>query len=115
MRATNTALDTTQKKVADAYVGQLTDGPNTRSVGDTVRFVFKNELPPSSAVHFPGVEVPNAMDGAPFVTQPPVLPGKTFTYEFVANRSQVSMYHSHHHAERDDGMFGMVTTFIVKA
>ena len=78
-------------------------------VGDKVRFVFKNELPQSSAVHFHGLELPNSMDGVPFMTQDPVKPGETFVYEFVANRAQVSMYHSHHHAEHQvpDGQLGV--------
>jgi len=49
------------------------------------------------------------MDGVPFVSQDPVLPGKSFTYAFTAsNRPQVGMYHSHYHAEHQiaDGMAG---------
>jgi FtsP/CotA-like multicopper oxidase with cupredoxin domain len=78
-------------------------------VGDRVRFVFRNELPQSSGVHFHGMELPNSMDGVPFITQDPVLPDDEFVYEFVAERSQVSMYHSHHHAEHQvpDGLLGV--------
>jgi len=78
-------------------------------VGDKVRFVFTNKLPQSTGVHFHGMELPNSMDGVPFVTQDPILPGKTFVYEFTAVRSQVSMYHSHHHAEHQvpDGQLGV--------
>jgi Putative multicopper oxidases len=78
------------------------------NVGDHVKFVLKNELPQSTAVHFHGTELPNSMDGVPFVTQDPILPGKSFTYDFVASRAQVSMYHSHHHAEHQvpDGLVG---------
>ena len=48
------------------------------------------------------------MDGVPDVTQPPVKPGETFAYEFVAKGPAVGMYHSHHHAEHQvpDGLFG---------
>ena len=78
------------------------------NVGDHVKFVLKNELPQSTAVHFHGMDLPNAMDGVPFVTQDPILPGRSFTYDFVASRTQVSMYHSHHHAEHQvpDGRVG---------
>jgi FtsP/CotA-like multicopper oxidase with cupredoxin domain len=50
------------------------------------------------------------MDGVPDVTQPPVKPDEEFVYEFVAERSQVSMYHSHHHAEHQvpDGLLGVL-------
>ena len=49
------------------------------------------------------------MDGVPDVTQPPVKPGETFTYEFVAKGPALGIYHSHHHAEHQvpDGLFGV--------
>jgi manganese oxidase len=42
--------------------------------------------------------VPNSVDGVPFITQPVVKPGQTFTYEFVAKNPGSHMYHSHHNA-----------------
>ena len=77
--------------------------------GDHVRVVLDNQLPQSTAIHFHGITVPNAMDGVPDVTQPPVKPGETFTYDFVAaTHAEVGMYHSHHHAEHQvpDGLMG---------
>ena len=69
---------------------------------------MKNELPQSTSVHFHGIEVPNAMDGVPYITQDPIKPGKTFTYEFTANGPAVGMYHSHDYAlgQVSDGMAG---------
>jgi plastocyanin len=77
--------------------------------GDKVRLVLKNDLPQSTAIHLHGIDVPNAMDGVPDVTQPPVKPGEEFTYEFVAKGPAIGMYHSHHHAEHQvpDGLFGV--------
>ena len=76
--------------------------------GDKVAIVVKNELPQSTTVHFHGIEVPNAMDGVPYITQPPILPGKTFTYSFTAHGPAVGMYHSHDYALKQvpDGMAG---------
>jgi plastocyanin len=77
--------------------------------GDKVAIELKNDLPQSTALHLHGIDVPVGMDGVPFVTQPPILPGRTFTYRFTAtNRPQVGMYHSHYHAEHQiaDGMAG---------
>jgi len=76
--------------------------------GDHVRVVLDNQLPQSTAIHFHGIQVPNAMDGVPFVTQEPVKPGAQFVYEFVAKGPAVGMYHSHHHAEHQipDGLMG---------
>lgn len=66
--------------------------------GDRVRVVLHNELEESTSIHFHGVHTPNAMDGVPDITQPPVKPGETFVYEFVAKDPAVGMYHSHHDA-----------------
>lgn len=98
------------KKVkAWAYNGQV-PGPWIKvNVGDRVRLVLDNQLPQSTVVHFHGIDVPNSMDGVPDVTQPPIKPGKKFTYEFVAKGPAIGMYHSHHHAEHQvpDGLFGV--------
>ena len=52
------------------------------------------------------------MDGIPFVTQLPITPGETFTYEFVAKPSGSHMYHSHHNATDQVGR-GLLGAFIV--
>jgi FtsP/CotA-like multicopper oxidase with cupredoxin domain len=71
-------------------------GPMIRvTEGDQVRIVVKNDLPDATTVHWHGVEVPNAMDGVPGVTQDPIEPGESFTYEFVAKPAGTFMYHSH--------------------
>ena len=71
-------------------------GPMIRvTEGDQVRIVVKNELPDATTVHWHGIEVPNAMDGVPGVTQDPIEPGETFTYEFTAKPAGTFMYHSH--------------------
>ena len=71
-------------------------GPMIRvTEGDPVRIVVKNELPDPTTIHWHGVEVPNAMDGVPGVTQDPIQPGETFTYEFTAKPPGTFMYHSH--------------------
>ena len=71
-------------------------GPMIRvTEGDQVRIVVKNELPDATTIHWHGVEVPNGMDGVPGVTQDPIEPGETFTYEFTAKPAGTFMYHSH--------------------
>lgn len=44
---------------------------------------FRNRLTEHSAIHWHGVRVPHAMDGVPYITQPPVRPGESFTYKFA--------------------------------
>jgi FtsP/CotA-like multicopper oxidase with cupredoxin domain len=89
-----------QRAEAWTYNG-VVPGPEIRvTEGDKVRVLVTNELPESTAVHWHGLVVPNAMDGVPFITQPPIKPGETFTYEFQVREGNAGshMYHSHHNA-----------------
>ena len=96
-----------------AYNGQV-PGPQIRvREGDRVRMIVKNELPESTAVHFHGVEVPFDQDGVPFITQPPIKPGATFTYEFTAPNPGSHMYHSHLNAAKQVGL-GLLGAFIIE-
>jgi FtsP/CotA-like multicopper oxidase with cupredoxin domain len=90
------------------YNGRV-PGPIMRvKQGETVRINVNNKMTQSTAVHFHGVHTPNSMDGVPFVTQPVIKPGASFTYEFVAKNSGSHMYHSHHNAAEQvtRGQFG---------
>ena len=96
-----------------AYNDQV-PGPQIRvREGDRVRLILKNELPESTAVHFHGLEVPNDQDGVPFITQPPIKPGQTYTYEFTAANPGSHMYHSHHNAATQVGL-GLLGAFIIE-
>ena len=81
--------------------------------GDRVRVVLRNELPESTAIHFHGLELPNDQDGVPFITQPPVKPGQTYTYEFTVPNAGSHMYHSHHNSAKQVGL-GLLGAFIVE-
>jgi FtsP/CotA-like multicopper oxidase with cupredoxin domain len=88
-------------------------GPMIRvTEGDQVRIVVKNELPDPTTVHWHGVEVPNAMDGVPGVTQDPIQPGETFTYEFIAKPAGTFWYHSHFEGDKQVGA-GLYAPFII--
>lgn len=88
-------------------------GPLLRVVeGDKVRAIFTNKLTETTGVHFHGQSLPNAMDGVPHVTQDPIQPGGTFTYEFTAKPAGSHMYHSHHNATDQVGR-GLLGAFIV--
>lgn len=92
----------------------MVPGPEIRvKEGERVRVVLKNELPESTVIHFHGLELPIALDGVPFITQPPVKPGTSYTYEFVVPNSGSHMYHSHHNAAKQVGL-GLLGAFIVE-
>ena len=58
------------------YDGRV-PGPEIRlRAGERLRRRLVNELPQSTAVHWHGIRLPNAMDGAAGLTQAPVEPGK---------------------------------------
>jgi FtsP/CotA-like multicopper oxidase with cupredoxin domain len=88
-------------------------GPRIEVIeGDRIRAIFKNNLPESTGIHFHGQRLPNAMDGVPHITQDPILPGDSFTYEFIAKTVGSHMYHSHHNATDQVGR-GLLGAFIV--
>lgn len=92
---------------------QMVPGPILRATeGDRVRINFKNNLKESTAVHWHGLIIENKQDGVPFVTQPPIKPGESYTYEFTIRNFGTHMYHSHHNA-LDQVNRGLLGAFIV--
>jgi len=63
--------------------------------GDRLIVHFTNRLPQPTTVHWHGVQVPIEMDGVPGVSQPPVEPGGTFTYDFIVPDAGLFWYHPH--------------------
>jgi FtsP/CotA-like multicopper oxidase with cupredoxin domain len=78
-----------------------------------VRVVVENRLPKDTTIHWHGVRVPNAMDGAPYVTQPPIQPEESFTYEFPVPDAGTYWYHPHAHSAEEVGR-GLMGAFIVE-
>ena len=63
--------------------------------GQSFRAVIENRLDQDTTVHWHGIRVPNAMDGVPGLTQPPIKPGVRFTYEFTPPDAGTFWYHPH--------------------
>lgn len=98
---------------AMAYNG-VVPGPEIRvTEGDKVRIILTNEMTQSTAIHFHGLIVPNAVDGVPMITQAPVTPGETFVYEFTVKNAGTHMYHSHHNSAEQNTR-GLLGPFIVE-
>ncbi|MGW0807782.1 multicopper oxidase domain-containing protein [Nonomuraea sp. NPDC002799] len=59
-------------------------------------------------LHWHGVDVPNAEDGVPGVTQAAVMPGGKHVYRFVPGRTGTFWYHTHRDSSRtvERGLFG---------
>jgi manganese oxidase len=100
---------------AMAYNDQV-PGPQIRvKEGDRVRVLLKNELTQSTAMHFHGLELPNDVDGVPFITQPVIKPGESRTVEFTVPEGNAGshMYHAHHNSATQVGL-GLLGAFIVE-
>ncbi len=78
-----------------AYNGTM-PGPVLRfRQGEPVRIIVGNGLDQDTTVHWHGIRLPNAMDGVPGLTQPPIRPGETFIYEFTPPDAGTFWYHPH--------------------
>ncbi|MHC4536401.1 MAG: multicopper oxidase domain-containing protein [Planctomycetota bacterium] len=89
-------------------------GPEIRvNRGDQVRVIFKNKTELNHTIHWHGLYVPWRMDGVPYVTQMPVMPGQEFIYEFVAEPYGTHFYHCHWGTllHMQSGMYG---SFIIE-
>jgi uncharacterized cupredoxin-like copper-binding protein len=91
----------------------MVPGPQLHAqVGDHVQIVLHNQLTAPTTIHFHGMIVPNDMDGVPVISQPAVMPGESFTYEFTVRNAGSHMYHSHFMAQSQVPM-GLLGAFIV--
>ncbi len=70
--------------------------------GERLRIELANRTTLPIAMHPHGVILPNAQDGVPFVTQEPVPPGGSFTYDFVPVQAGSYFFHSHYGWELQD-------------
>ncbi len=106
--------ETEPGKIVEAYAyNGMVPGPQLRAeVGDTVRIILTNELPEPTTLHSHGLFVPPNMDGVPVISQPAIMPGESFTYEYTLRNAGSHMYHSHFMAEHQVPM-GLLGALVV--
>jgi FtsP/CotA-like multicopper oxidase with cupredoxin domain len=79
---TNMEIMTGKQTPVWSYNGGLPGPLIELNVGDRLIVHFTNNLPEATTIHWHGMRVPNAMDGAPGYTQEPIAAnGGTFTYD----------------------------------
>src|SRR5712691_1519647 len=94
--------------------GNRIPGPEIRvRQGERVRIAVHNQLTEDTTVHWHGIRLPNAVDGVPGLTQPPIKPGESFTYEFTPPDAGTFWYHPHADSLQQLGR-GMAGALIVE-
>jgi FtsP/CotA-like multicopper oxidase with cupredoxin domain len=63
--------------------------------GQVFRADLHNELAEHTTIHWHGIRLPMAMDGVPYMTQPPVEHGQSFAYEFTPPDAGTFFFHPH--------------------
>ncbi|EWT07750.1 copper oxidase [Intrasporangium chromatireducens Q5-1] len=101
-----TTLDLGGPQVATWAYGDKAPGPLIRATaGDLVRITIDNQLPADTSIHWHGIALRNAADGVPGMTQDPIKPGTSYTYEFVAPDPGTYFYHPHVGVQLDRGLY----------
>lgn len=72
-----------------------------------------NQLKEPTTIHWHGLRIPIAMDGVPFLSQAPIMPGASFDYEFTPPDAGTFWYHPHMNSVEQLGK-GLVGAFIVE-
>ena len=77
------------------YGGQAPGLEIRAKQGEWLRVRFINKLEVPTTIHWHGIRLPLEMDGVPYVSQLPVLPGEYFDYRFKTPDAGSFWYHPH--------------------
>ena len=93
--------------------GGSVPGPEIRlRQGERLQVTVENRLSEDTTVHWHGLRIPNAMDGAPYVTQAPIQPEDSFVYQFTVPAAGTFWYHPHAHSAEQVGR-GLMGALII--
>ncbi|WKD48811.1 multicopper oxidase domain-containing protein [Microbulbifer spongiae] len=99
----------TGKTVQAITINSQLPGPTLEFVeGDYAVMHVENRMEKPITIHWHGLLVPNNMDGVPYVTNAPIMPGSAFTYEFPIKQSGTYWYHSHFGLQEQYGLTGSI-------
>ncbi|MEU6715575.1 multicopper oxidase family protein [Nonomuraea sp. NPDC046802] len=107
LRAGPATIDLGGRTVATWAYDGLVPGPSiVATAGERVAVRLANALPDPTTVHWHGIRIDPAMDGAPGYTQAATRPGETFDYVFTVPDPGTYFYHSHVGMQLDRGLYG---------
>ena len=79
--------------------------------GDSAVIHIRNEMKMASSIHWHGILIPNYFDGVPYLSTPPIGPGRTFTVRFRIRQHGTYWYHSHSMLQEQSGLYGAIVIY----
>lgn len=102
-------VNITGKEVMGMAINGSIPGPTLRfTEGEYAIIYVTNKMDMETSVHWHGLLLPNFHDGVPYLTTPPIAPGKTLKYEFALKQSGTYWYHSHTMLQEQSGVYGSI-------
>ncbi|MEQ8525912.1 multicopper oxidase domain-containing protein [Gracilimonas sp.] len=97
------------KSVNAMAINETIPGPTLKfKEGKHAVIHVTNTMSEETSVHWHGLLLPNFMDGVPYLTTPPIRPGKTLTYDFPLTHAGTYWYHSHTGLQEQKGIYGSI-------
>ena len=97
------------KDVMGMTINGSIPGPTLEFIeGEYAVIYVKNNMDMETSIHWHGILLPNFFDGVPYLTTPPIAPGKTLKYEFAIKQNGTYWYHSHTMLQEQSGVFGSI-------
>lgn len=81
--------------------------------GQPITITVINKLREPTTIHWHGLRIDIAMDGVPFLSQAPIMPGGTFVYRFTPPDAGTFWYHPHMNSVEQLGR-GLVGLLLVE-
>lgn len=105
----NQMVNKAGKDVMGMTINGSIPGPTLEFVeGEYAVIYVKNNMNVETSIHWHGILLPNFFDGVPYLTTPPIEPGKTLKYEFAIKQNGTYWYHSHTMLQEQSGVFGSI-------
>lgn len=92
------------------YAGKV-PGPILKvKQGSNFRAIATNKTPLPTTIHWHGIRLENRFDGVPNITQSPIEPEETFTYNIAVPDEGLYWYHPHvrEDMQQDLGLYGVL-------
>ena len=98
------------RKVRALTINGTIPGPTLRfREGDWARIRVHNKLAhEETSLHWHGILLPNAEDGVPHLTTPPIGAGSTHTFEFRLRQAGTYWFHSHTGLQEQQAVYGSI-------